>query len=225
MSEEIELAAKAFGDTVGELTERAGLTGPTRELAGFLTSYIHPRREAFAAKQLVAAAEKIKRAGVPPRAVRDETLRALLEGGSLADDQDMQERWANLLANAFLKDATEVPSAYPRILGELEPVEAAMLDLLMNETPARSFDPACVSWGRCQDITGISYVGVENLTRLGLVHMVGEAPVPWLRTSESDEGEKPRASFKLTELGRSFVEACREPGDFRRRLEKDPRPA
>jgi hypothetical protein len=142
MSEEIELAAKAFGDTVGELAERAGLTGPPRELAGFLTSYIHPRREAFAAKQLVIAAEKIKRAGIPPRAVRDETLRALLEGGSLADDEDMQERWANLLANAFLDDASQVPCAYPRILGELEPVEVAMLGLLMNETPARSLDPA-----------------------------------------------------------------------------------
>ena len=109
MSEEIELAAKSIGSAVGELAERSGLTGPPNEIVSFLSAYIHPRRGVFAAKQLASAAEKVRRAGLPPAAIRDDTLRALVEGGSLADDENMHERWANFLANACLDSKAKVP--------------------------------------------------------------------------------------------------------------------
>ena len=97
-----------------------------------------------------------------------------------------------------------------------------MLDLLMNETPARSWKATPVSGGRSLDRTGISGLGIENLKRLGLIRVLGEPPGSVLVHEEEEKGE-PRTSFALTDLGRNFVQACREPGDFRRRLETDPR--
>ena len=76
------------------------------------------------------AAEQVKASGLPAHAVRDKLLRAVVEDGSMEDDEGMQERWATLLANAATDTDDKVKLVYPKILAELEPKEALLLDRL-----------------------------------------------------------------------------------------------
>jgi hypothetical protein len=69
----------------------------------------------------------------------DKLLQAILEGGAKEADESMQDRWANLLANAMTSRSAEVPRALPTMLGELEPAEASMLDSAVNR---RAREPA-----------------------------------------------------------------------------------
>lgn len=71
----------------------------------------------------MAAAEKVRASGLSPSAVSDKLLRAVLEDGATEDDPAMQDRWANLLANAGTGSA-DIRAAFPKMLSELEPVEA-----------------------------------------------------------------------------------------------------
>jgi Abortive infection alpha len=208
MSEEIELAAKSIGSAVGELAERSGLTGPPKEIVSFLSAYIHPRREVFAVKQLASAAEKVRRAGLPPAAIRDDILRALVEGGSLADDENMHERWANLLANACLDGKAKVSSAYPGILRDLEPVEATTLQMLVDKADPLDFLNLRVPITECKSATGIEMNGLENLARSCLIRFVRHVPT----TLDSiDISMATLSGVMLTELGWSFIEAYSEP--------------
>jgi Abortive infection alpha len=61
----------------------------------------------------------------------------------MEDDEDMQERWANLLANAATTHDGLIKIAYPEILSELEPNEAATLDRLCDQTNAEQY-----SWAK-----------------------------------------------------------------------------
>jgi hypothetical protein len=131
-AEELEPAVQAFA-------EAAGLFGPVREFALRATDLIRYRRAPHQAKLLMRAAEKIKASGLPPSAVEDRLLRAVLEDGAMEDDEDMQERWANLLANASI-GAANMKAAFPTILAELDPRDAQLLDAVFVafDQPSRS---------------------------------------------------------------------------------------
>jgi len=152
------------------------------------------------------AAEKVKASGLPPTAVTDKLLRAVLEDGPMEDDEDMQERWANLLANAATSQRGELAIAFPKLLSELEPNEAALLDRLRDKTGPDMFSFTLFGPDDTSDLVGIPEL--DNLDRLGLLR--------WVRTmvtypgSISDENAT-LAGVKFTELGWAFVNACREP--------------
>ena len=84
-----------------------------RESTGWLSDAIRYRREAHLAKVLMKAAEKIKASGLPAHAVRDKLLRAVVEDGSMENNEGMQERWATLLANAATDNEDKIKLAYP----------------------------------------------------------------------------------------------------------------
>lgn len=129
--QEVEPAVQAFAEATGVL-------GPVQELAAWATDLIHYRRAPYQARLLMGAAEKIRESGLPPSAVPDKLLRAVLEDGPMEDDEDMQDRWANLLANAGIGLAS-VRAAFPKILSELEPSEATALDILVDKTSFHTF--------------------------------------------------------------------------------------
>jgi hypothetical protein len=181
-AEELEPAVQAFA-------EAAGLFGPVREFALWATDLIRYRRAPHQAKLLMRAAEKIKASGLPPSAVEDRLLRAVLEDGAMEDDEDMQERWANLLANAST-GAANVKAAFPTILAELDPRDAQLLDAVFVafDQPSRSL--------RIDHTADASALG--NLRRLGLVRSTFETKL--------DAGE----AF-IEPFGWDFVRACRDP--------------
>jgi hypothetical protein len=204
MSEEIELAAKNVSESVGVLAEASGVLGPVKELADWVTSLIHYRRQPALAMQVNRAAEKIRAARLPPAAVSDKLLRALLEGGSMEDDENMRERWANLLANAVTESSAEVRFAFPKILSEIEPAEAATLDKLASETPP---DDLFVIH-KLESFRGLHTGGIGNLVRLRILDYVRTIPNTWDTITDDGSGI---FGVTFTRLGWMFLRACRTP--------------
>jgi hypothetical protein len=204
VSDEIELAAKSVGESVGALAETSGVLGPVRELADWVTSFIHYRRQPALARQVSRAAEKIKGSGLPPAAISDKLLRELLEGGSDEDDETLQERWANLLANAMTEDSAPVRVAFTTILADLEPGEARLLDWMADKADAAKvddlLDQPMPSW--------VPPGGRDNLVRLMLLRRVEEQ----VDTKTLVLHGPPRvAGYTFTELGWEFLRACPDP--------------
>jgi hypothetical protein len=68
----------------------------------------------------------------PTRPVALSLAIPLLEEGSLADSNEMQDRWAMLLANAADANGPEIRRAYVGILSELTPLDASILDMIFD---------------------------------------------------------------------------------------------
>jgi hypothetical protein len=208
MSEEIELAAKSVGESVGALAEVSGVLGPVQELADWVTSFIHYRRQPALAKQVMKAAEKIRVAGLPSATVSDKLLRDLLEGGSTEDDESMQERWANLLANAMTESSAKVARAFPKILGELEPVEARILNAMAEDkgTFLGANSGTRIGKGKMKDLP---LTGLINLERLELIALGQLQPTPpGKRVLSATDALR---VMRLTQFGISFIRACQAP--------------
>jgi hypothetical protein len=207
MGEEIELAAKTTGEVVTALTEASGVLGPPQEFWGAITSGIHYHFYPRVIKQAQAAAEKIRNSELPQRAyseIPDKLLRAILEQGAVEDDPDTQDRWANLLANALTSDSADVRIAFPKILGELEPSEARLLDRLGKNKG----DPRIPhNWAIAE--FAVSEPDLENVERLELIRY--ELTDALTYGDIADLSGASRKSFNLTSFGRAFVEACRAP--------------
>ncbi|MGO8905959.1 MAG: hypothetical protein ACLQMH_10095 [Solirubrobacteraceae bacterium] len=211
MGEEVELAAKTTGEVVTALTEASGALGPPQEFWSAITSGIHYRFYPRVLKQAMVAAEKIRQSGLPRRAyaeIPDRLLKAILEGGSMEGDGSMQERWANLLANGLTMSHAGLHTAFPRVLGELEPVEAATLDRLADRLPSshppeeHEFRPAEI------ESVGILGPNLDNLVRVGLLR--------YTRKMDTTVGTITDAGLTVsgatfTDFGWAFVQACREP--------------
>jgi hypothetical protein len=208
MNEDLVQAAKAAAElepAIEAFAEATGALEPPREVNGWIAAMIRYRRVPHEAKLLMRAAEKIKASGLPAHAVSDKTLRAILEDGPLEDDKSMQERWANLLANAATVAGDDLRVAYPRILGDLEPDEARLLEKLFDEDgPPPNFK--MYAYDDTSDL--VDEAGLDNLERLGLVKRNWSTGTT---VSELANGEIKLKAVQLTELGSAFVVACRSP--------------
>jgi abortive infection alpha-like protein len=192
MSEEAEIVAKTGAEIVTTLAEASGSLGPPRAFWHAITSRIDAHFYPQTVKLAISTADKIRASGLPPKAyaeIRVPLVRAILEAGSEENDETMQERWANLLANA-LTGSDGVRTAFASILSEMEPGDVALLDLIYEsfQAPGRS-----LRIGPSADFTAI-----QNLTRLGLITMSYETKL--------NAGE-----VFMTGFGRLFVLACKEP--------------
>lgn len=202
MNENLELAARVAQElepAVQEFVDATGLLDPVRELAGWMAESIRYRKAPLSARLLMRSAEKIRATGLPPQAVSDRLLRAVLEHGSLEDDPEMQERWANLLAHEAV--VGPVPPSFPEILRVLEPSEAQALDELVTED------------GRNRSLVinpqRLPAAQFGNLERLGLVRTVDiDASVggDMVQLSKSFPDQ-----LTTTAFGVAFVLACRVP--------------
>jgi hypothetical protein len=142
--------------------------GPIKQLADYLTTRIYYRCLPALAREATLAAETIERLGLSRSAVEDPLVLRILEEDSREDDPGMQARWANLLANALTESHAEAHAAFPGILGELQPVEAATLDVLVGDRTPLTF--RAERWS----IRGLIEIeGFDNLTRLGLLRYSG----------------------------------------------------
>jgi hypothetical protein len=209
VSEELVQVSKAIAElepAVVAFDQATGILGPVRETSAWLTELIRYRRLPHQAKLLMSAAEKVKASGLPPSAVSDKLLGAILEEGPLEDDADMQERWSSLLANAATSESESVRIAFPKILSELEPSEAALLDEFASRASEKSFREKKFSVEKPGE--GGHMPEIDNLNRLGLVRLARYFPT----TVGTISDEKATISgVVFTELGWDFVQACRAP--------------
>jgi Abortive infection alpha len=171
---EIELAAKATGEVVKALAGESGVLQPVREFATYLEARVHYRYYPKVIERALSATEKIRQSGLPRRAfseVPDRLLAAILENGAMEDEPTMQERWENLLANALISGSAEVKKAFPNVLSELEPAEAARLDKFADETTSETLHTPSVSM-----YADVGSEGLDNLVRQGLLDYVRTLP-------------------------------------------------
>ena len=207
MGEEIELAAKTTGEVVAALADQSGALAVPREYAEYAVSRIHYRHYPKLVQRAIGAAEKIKASGLPRHAysaLNDPLLTAILEGAAEEEEPSLQEIWENLIANALTEQAAAVRRAFPRILQELDPRDAQVLQHYASETSdERVFVEKFTTMPGERDGALLG-----NLSRLGLL-----AP---LRQQSAfprsvPVGQDSIVGYVFTELGWAFVKACRAP--------------
>lgn len=155
-------------------------------------------------------------AGYTPQAVPAKILFPLLEGASFEDDENLEDMWAALLANAALpENAGKVRPGFIAVLKQMAPDEAALLNWIFSQrtgVAARPFnDP-------------ISYVDlVAAYTSLGIQakedHLGFDACIQSLQAEQLVEPRLDvgtplgplRPSYSLTFRGLSFMYACLSP--------------
>ena len=207
MSEEVELAAKSAGAVVGALADDSNALGPVREYANYLSARMHMRHLPALVERAIVTAEKVRASGLPRRAweeLNEPLVTAILEGMAEETDPDLSEVWENLLANELTHGSANVRRVFPRILRDLEPGDAAVLDALATGPP----DPRDFPVSDVSGHTGRSRASLDNLAGHELVRYTRSTPTTW---GTIDDSESTLTGVTLTELGLQMVEACRAP--------------
>ena len=226
--------AKATAEGLAEGTTRATLEAfgaPGIELTRWGGDIIRARRAKTQIKLAAKVQAILDETGLSPHVVPAKTLFPLLEYATLEEpeDDDMITRWAALLVNAGTSESEIVPPAFPRILDQLSPTEAQLLDWLAplgagasltNFMARAGFNPATgEDEPRYQAL-------IDNLERLKVCTV--ERPIPELQRLQSQindiKNKSPEfrghstvgmavldTSIRISELGRAFVAACTPP--------------
>jgi hypothetical protein len=159
-------------------------------------------------------------ARIDPKSVRIPLLFDILDRATLEEDDDLQELWANLLANAAdPREVVRVRTTFPDILRHISKEEAVYLGEMfgINEMATaytgRAFLPqvdeeieVSLPPKRLDDV---SY---DNLKRLGLITENEETvPVVPLGAGVNQFRFLTAERYILSYLGIAFVAACRAP--------------
>ena len=140
----------------------------------------------------------------------------ILEAASIETDDDMQSRWAALLANEAINSDSVHPS-FLEILKQLAPADARLLDKLYDW--CISHNTSIVEWWRGSPAleTGEDE-SLGILFRLGLIEpdyelISGEQRTKIWGGHPQTFSEKPKLKdeYLLTNIAFRFVEACRVP--------------
>lgn len=161
---------------------------------------------------ILKAREKVQASGLDKMQVPLKVLSPIIQNSSLEEEENMQEKWVNMLANAVTQHV-EVSPNYAAILNELSPLEVVILDNIFTKVNKESdykkrraiqFDAT-----KIQEIYGLTEekmdLIVENLFRLNLAQPPAGAGIQLgdhkftLRTTKV---------FEFTTLGYEFVKAC-----------------
>jgi len=186
-----------------------------------LTPYITPYFEIIGRR----AQQMLKDVGNDAATIVPKRLMPILEGASLEDDPELQERWAAMLANEALASA-QPRHNYAALLREVTAIDARVLDAIAGESPRITVlsvfaANSRITWSSRSTILGKILKGpttlgswhidasLDNLTRLGLIHVTTEMHDPSGGTNPKDV--IPIEFLSLTTLGLQFIEAIRPP--------------
>ncbi len=210
------------------------LAGPAFEECGAM---VGDTLHVYRVKNLLRTVDKTKRilleAGVSPNAVPSRLLLPLLENCSLEDDDDLQERWARLLASAS-QETQEMSPSYIETLKQLTPSEAKHLDHVYEDAAKREAPKVPT---KHTFVTPYAFTDAwkspngagDTFERLGLVHRDYRVKVLTPARIIASENETIEMSldsiesailsleadvqhtFMFTEYGIGFLRACRGP--------------
>jgi hypothetical protein len=245
--------ATAHGTAAGTVEGFMGTVGsPISEYGKWWGDYVLLRRMKTTEKVVKSAMQMCERLGLPLETIDLKVLVPWLQNVGLEEDPEeaidadaaeaMHDRWAALLANAAIGDAgAKVMPSFPRILTELQPQEASMLEWLAGHRAGSNLETFKEQAG--YDMTAhaegqeVYDVYVDNLERLRLIEVVRQdrqlleslrQVVGRLNDIPNDVSRRSfrsgfssssiRAPFPsgpvvhMTPLGRAFVAACTPPG-------------
>jgi hypothetical protein len=115
----------------GESFIKAVLHAPAKALGGLVADRISERRHANLIKIAARSKEWLREAGISAHEVPLSIIHPALEAASLAEDEDLQNIWANLLANtADNRQRDSISPSFPLILKELGARDVKFLDVL-----------------------------------------------------------------------------------------------
>lgn len=200
-----EGAVRGFLETVG---------APVVELSLLGSDLIRRQRVKTEIKTARLAKEMLEEAGIDPQAIALKVLVPLLEGASLESDAEpaMQRRWASLLANAAAGEGgAQVLPSFPRILSELSPEEATILDTLYRGAAWPNFVGVQADELRATaglEVDDLFIARLRNLERLDLCD--GNWENVFDREGMTVDRERPHL-IEGTSLGFRFVAACAPP--------------
>src|SRR5262249_54388590 len=203
---EAPVPAKTWPDVLAPFSDlMKTLLGPAAEQYGLAwgeSAYLFRRKRL--ARLLEKASKQLAEAKIEPHAVKFPLLNDIVDRGSLEDNDNLQDMWANLLANAA-GGRTLVSTAFVDILKSLSFDEAVFITMLSNGAMGDS-----ATWN-------LDPVQFGNLKRLGLIMTEEELMVP--KTAAGIDahalriamGHTPEELCYLTDLGMAFINACTSP--------------
>lgn len=160
--DEISKAAEEIAKTTGKAIDAASRAGgflaefikePLRERFGIITDNLKYRRWENMLNLQQRAIRKLEALGVEStlRPIPAAVAVPLLEAASLVEDDDLSERWANLLVNfAAQESGVSVQRSFITVLQELNSLDAIILEKIYS-LPERVRDPEA---GRSGILTG-----------------------------------------------------------------------
>jgi len=187
------------------------LLEPASKELGELWGAMIKARRARLERMCEGAGRLVQATGREPQVGPSRVLIPILENGSLEDEDDnLAAKWVGLLASAAAGD--RVHSSYPKLLAELTPEEARMLDAIYQKflEKGAAGEPARLAMPDLRALVNLPMksfqIAVSNLSRLGLCAMppiVGGISAVTFASRE--------VHFALTPLGEDFVATCQGP--------------
>jgi hypothetical protein len=200
---------------------KAVLGPPAKELGDLWKDRVSARRFRNLVQIAAKAKEQLEAAGLTPKEVPLAIIHPLLQSASVEEEEDLQKRWAALLANACAgAPESQMLRSFVDILKQLSSPEAKFLDRAYRET----LDPARLRGGhfappeRYPILEGTLALlrpsMIANLERLGVItrqshnHQVFTSSLGTTVTASANR-------LYVSDLGMEFVCACRPPAENR----------
>lgn len=210
-----DAAMRPFANLVEKL-----FGGPVEQIGGMWNDRLAVRRQIRRFSLLGKLQSAIDKAGFDPQKIPDNIWIPAVQEASLQDDETIQEKWANLLANAADPRAEAIPPSFPKILSEMSSREARYLDHLYEHLTQSDFKDLSTPLRRGQlldvylktgayDVAAFS-VDTDSLLRNRLI----ESEAPPVDRDAIFSGEpisEDNEFYRLSSLGRLFVSACKAP--------------
>lgn len=218
----VQEVAKTAGKVVDAARETAGfiarfVSGPLEQGMGIFEDHLRYMRWERQSRLMQRAQEFLRVGGLsaPTRPVPLKLLIPIMQGASLEEDDDLQDRWAALLVNAANANfRNEVRRSYAAILEQLTPLDARLLDVLYSLPFEQSQHDGIATaklpkYARIKEEKEHEFplpseeivISLSNLARLGC-----------LRPGMTWGGGESFGRVNPTVAGKAFVEACRAYG-------------
>lgn len=188
-------AAKHFVQTV--------ITPPLEQVGGLLADKVKSWRLNNQIAIVIKAENLLKERGVKTKKVSLKVMAPLLEECSLEDDENLQQKWAALLANTVSENSTVKTNLFTSTLKEMTAEDAEVFQVIFGHctisTPTErgievTHSRRAISPDAFKDYPDIDLV-FDNLKRLRLIREI--------TTHGSD-----RVPVVVSELGLKFMLAC-----------------
>ena len=215
---EIEETAKTTGKAIDAAREAGGflaqfLKGPLTQLSGMSETYLRYVRACLELGLVEKFKKKLEQRGLtgPTRHVPFKLVMSILREASEEEDDELQDRWAQLLVNAADKDSgISVEPMYISILKDLSPQDAWVLDVIYRLVEFTYPEGKCLVIEGTPDNCTVEVkeppkvspspelqLVLSNLKRLGLI----EFDTYWHAVMVP-------AAIRRTVLGHKFFRAC-----------------
>ncbi|WP_293691587.1 MULTISPECIES: Abi-alpha family protein [unclassified Spirosoma] len=140
------------------------LFGPaTKELGELFADKMRYRRLKNQINIFNKTVQLLEQNNLKPKELKIKTLVLLLEECSLEEDELLQEKWANLLANIATSPENGLKPRLVKTLSSLNPLEAQILDFSFEETYKNRIEEyeRRKNWGRIFDSITLEEIKIE----------------------------------------------------------------